>query len=74
LIFSIHFNNLRGVFYGGPTAAVVALPLALAFGVASGIGPVALAPSRGPHRREGQFRQARRRLSGVLNLVTSQNR
>jgi SulP family sulfate permease len=32
---------LRGDIYGGLTAAVVALPLALAFGVASGAGPVA---------------------------------
>ena len=37
----MHFDNLRGDFYGGVTAAVVALPLALAFGVASGAGPVA---------------------------------
>lgn len=37
----LHFNNLRGDFYGGLTAAVVALPLALAFGVSSGAGPVA---------------------------------
>ena len=34
-------KNLRGDLYGGLTAAVVALPLALAFGVASGAGPVA---------------------------------
>lgn len=34
-------SNLRGDFYGGLTAAVVALPLALAFGVASGAGPIA---------------------------------
>lgn len=34
-------NNLRGDFYGGVTAAVVALPLALAFGVASGAGAIA---------------------------------
>jgi SulP family sulfate permease len=33
--------NLRGDLFGGLTAAVVALPLALAFGVASGAGPVA---------------------------------
>jgi len=33
--------NLRGDLYGGFTAAVVALPLALAFGVASGAGPLA---------------------------------
>ena len=35
------FANLRGDLYGGVTAAVVVLPLALAFGVASGAGPVA---------------------------------
>src|SRR5690606_40582614 len=32
---------LRGDLFGGITAAVVALPLALAFGVASGAGPIA---------------------------------
>ena len=35
------FSNLRGDIYGGLTAAVVALPLALAFGVASGAGALA---------------------------------
>jgi sulfate permease, SulP family len=35
------FTNLRGDIYGGLTAAVVALPLALAFGVASGAGALA---------------------------------
>ncbi|GAB4517749.1 MAG: SulP family inorganic anion transporter [Amphiplicatus sp.] len=34
-------ETLRGDLFGGVTAAVVALPLALAFGVASGAGPVA---------------------------------
>ena len=34
-------ENLRGDIFGGLTAAVVALPLALAFGVASGAGPIA---------------------------------
>jgi SulP family sulfate permease len=33
--------NLRGDLFGGLTAAIVALPLALAFGVASGAGPLA---------------------------------
>ncbi len=33
--------NLKGDIFGGLTAAVVALPLALAFGVASGISPIA---------------------------------
>lgn len=41
LIHGLHFNNLRGDFYGGVVAAVVALPLALAFGVASGAGAIA---------------------------------
>jgi sulfate permease, SulP family len=34
-------NVLRGDFFGGVAAGVVALPLALAFGVASGLGPAA---------------------------------
>lgn len=34
-------DNLRNDLFGGLTAAIVALPLALAFGVASGAGPVA---------------------------------
>ncbi len=34
-------SNLRGDIYGGLTAGVVALPLALAFGEASGAGPIA---------------------------------
>ena len=38
---TIHFRNLRGDIFGGLTAAIVSLPLALAFGVASGAGPVA---------------------------------
>jgi SulP family sulfate permease len=33
--------QLRGDFFGGLTAGVVALPLALAFGVASGLGATA---------------------------------
>jgi sulfate permease, SulP family len=37
----INTDSLRGDIFGGITAAVVALPLALAFGVASGIGPIA---------------------------------
>ncbi|MGQ9872312.1 bicarbonate transporter BicA [Leptodesmis sp.] len=37
----IRFNNLRGDIFGGITAAIVSLPLALAFGVASGAGPIA---------------------------------
>lgn len=34
----IHFRNPRGDIFGGVTAAVIALPMALAFGVASGAG------------------------------------
>ena len=41
LVHGLKFNNLRGDFFGGITAAIVALPLALAFGVASGVGPIA---------------------------------
>lgn len=37
----IHFRNLRGDIFGGVTAAIVSLPLALAFGVASGAGAIA---------------------------------
>ena len=33
--------TIKGDIYGGITAAVVALPLALAFGVSSGAGPIA---------------------------------
>jgi O-acetyl-ADP-ribose deacetylase len=41
IVHGLRFDNLRGDIYGGLTAAVVVLPLALAFGVASGAGPVA---------------------------------
>jgi len=41
LVNGLRFDNIRGDIYGGLTAAVVALPLALAFGVASGAGPIA---------------------------------
>jgi SulP family sulfate permease len=37
----INFNNLQGDIFGGLTATVIALPMALAFGVASGAGPQA---------------------------------
>jgi sulfate permease, SulP family len=37
----IRFDNLKGDLFGGLTAAIVSLPLALAFGVASGVGPIA---------------------------------
>ena len=35
------FANLKGDAFGGITAGIVALPLALAFGVSSGLGPTA---------------------------------
>ncbi len=38
---SYDFNQLPGDIFGGITATVVAVPVALAFGVASGLGPVA---------------------------------
>ncbi len=37
----ITFKNLRGDLFGGVTAGIIALPLALAFGEASGAGPIA---------------------------------
>ena len=32
------FKHIKGDFFGGLTAGIVALPLALAFGVSSGLG------------------------------------
>ncbi len=40
LINRLKLDNLRGDLFGGITAAVVALPLALAFGVSSGAGAI----------------------------------
>jgi SulP family sulfate permease len=37
----INLKNLQGDIFGGITAAIIALPMALAFGVASGAGPEA---------------------------------
>jgi SulP family sulfate permease len=37
----LNFSHLAGDTFGGVTASVIALPLALAFGVASGVGPQA---------------------------------
>ena len=34
-------SNFRGDIFGGITAGIIALPLALAFGEASGAGPIA---------------------------------
>ncbi|MEM9452505.1 MAG: SulP family inorganic anion transporter [Cyanobacteria bacterium P01_E01_bin.6] len=41
LVHGLHFRNIRGDCFGGITAAIVALPLALAFGVSSGAGAIA---------------------------------
>ena len=41
LINGLHFNNIRGDIYGGLTAAVVALPLAMAMGESSHVGAIA---------------------------------
>ena len=35
------FSHLKGDLFGGITAGIIALPLALAFGVSSGLGPTA---------------------------------
>jgi len=40
LVNPLRFHNLRGDLFGGLTAAIVALPLALAFGVSSGAGAI----------------------------------
>ena len=40
-LFKFDFSNIRGDMFGGLTAAIVALPLALAFGVSSGLGAAA---------------------------------
>lgn len=37
----IHFRNVKGDIFGGITAAIIALPMALTFGVASGAGATA---------------------------------
>lgn len=39
--FKFDFSNFKGDLLGGFTAGIVALPLALAFGVSSGLGPIA---------------------------------
>lgn len=41
IVNKIHFRNLKGDIFGGVTTAVVALPMALAFGIASGAGAAA---------------------------------
>jgi SulP family sulfate permease len=38
---TLHFNNLRGDLFGGVTTAIISLPMALTFGVASGAGAAA---------------------------------
>ncbi len=39
--FGFDLKHIKGDFFGGLTAGIVALPLALAFGVSSGLGPAA---------------------------------
>lgn len=39
--FGFNFKHFKGDLFGGLTAGIVALPLALAFGVSSGLGPTA---------------------------------
>ncbi len=39
--FDFDFSHFKGDLFGGITAGIVALPLALAFGVSSGMGPAA---------------------------------
>ena len=41
LVGTYSFESLRGDLFGGVTAMVVALPVALGFGVASGLGAAA---------------------------------
>ena len=40
-IFGINLKHFKGDLFGGITAGIVAMPLALAFGVSSGLGPSA---------------------------------
>ncbi len=40
-LFQFDLSNLRGDFFGGLTAGIVALPLALAFGAQTALGPMA---------------------------------
>lgn len=40
-IFQLDFSNIRGDFFGGLTAGIVALPLALAFGAQTELGAIA---------------------------------
>lgn len=40
-VLSFDFGNIKGDFFGGLTAAIVALPISIAFGVQSGLGPEA---------------------------------
>lgn len=40
-MFKLDFSNIRGDFFGGLTAGIVALPLALAFGAQTELGAIA---------------------------------
>lgn len=44
--FTFDFSHFRGDLFGGLTAGIVTLPLALAFGVSPGLGPSAGCPKR----------------------------
>jgi hypothetical protein len=72
-----YLASLRGDIFGGLTAAVVALPLALAFGVASGAGAIAGLLSQRHGRYvivSGLKDHAYRALKGmrVLDRITAQ--
>ncbi|NBW84624.1 MAG: sodium-independent anion transporter, partial [Proteobacteria bacterium] len=40
-VFAFDFSNIKGDFFGGITAGIVALPLALAFGEQTELGAIA---------------------------------
>ena len=54
-------RTFRGDLFGGITSAVIALPVALAFGIASGLGPV---PDQQVVENRNQARRIARKLLG----------
>ena len=54
-------KTFRGDLFGGITSAVIALPVALAFGIASGLGAV---PDQQVVENRNQARQIARKLLG----------
>ena len=54
-------RTFRGDLFGGITSAVIALPVALAFGIASGLGPV---PDQKVVENRNQARRIARKLLG----------